>query len=80
MQEESRKNKNAKRLNFLKGRQSRNPSQTNGGAKIQINSETAIPKLQNFAQKYIGAKTKAGSTLLPAFFLLYIQVVLTSSC
>lgn len=60
MQEESRENKNAKRLNFLKGRQSRNPSQTNGGAKIQINSETAIPKLQNLAQKYIGATNPQG--------------------
>lgn len=26
----------AKRLNLLKGRQPRNPSQTNGGAKIQL--------------------------------------------
>lgn len=63
MQIESRKNirnKNAKRLNLLKGRQPRNPSQTNGGAKIQINSEIAIPKLKKLAQDYIGVTDPQG--------------------
>ena len=48
------KSKNAKRLNFHKGRQPRNPSQTNGTANVRINSESAIPKLQELAHKYIG--------------------------
>ena len=43
------KDKNAKRLNFLKGSQSHNPSQTNGSTKIHIDSKTAIPKLKNLA-------------------------------
>ena len=63
MQIESRKNnrnKNAKRLNLLKGRQPRNPSQTNGGAKIRINSEIAIPKLKKLAQDYIGVTDPQG--------------------
>ena len=63
MQIESRKNnrnKNAKRLNLLKGRQPRNPSQTNGGAKIRINSEIAIPKLKKLAQDYIGVADPQG--------------------
>jgi hypothetical protein len=33
-------------LNFLKGSQSHSPSQTNVDAKVQINIETAIPKLE----------------------------------
>ena len=45
------KDKNAKRLNFLKGSQSHNPSQTNGSTKIHIDSKTAIPKLKNLANK-----------------------------
>lgn len=48
------KSKNAKRLNFHKGRQPRNPSQTNGTANVRINSEIAIPKLQELAHRYIG--------------------------
>ena len=52
--------KKAKRLNFHKGRQSRSPSQTNGDAKIQINVETAIPKLEKLAQKYIGISNPYG--------------------
>lgn len=63
MQIESRKNnrnKNAKRLNLLKGRQPRNPSQTNGGAKVRINSEIAIPKLKKLAQDYIGVTDPQG--------------------
>lgn len=63
MQIESRKNirnKNAKRLNLLKGRQPHNPSQTNGGAKIRINSEIAIPKLKKLAQDYIGVTDPQG--------------------
>ena len=35
-------NKKAKRLNFHKGRQPHNPSQTNGSSSVQINSENAI--------------------------------------
>ena len=50
----NRPNKKAKRPNFHKGSQSHSPSQTNGGAKIQINSVIAIPKLQKLAQKYLG--------------------------
>ena len=48
------KSKNAKRLNFHKGRQPRNPSQTNGTTNVRINSEIAIPKLQELAHRYIG--------------------------
>ena len=49
--EEVRKNKSAKRSNYHKGSLSHSPSQTNGGGKVQINSEIAIPKLQKFAKK-----------------------------
>ena len=52
--EEVRKNKSAKRLNFHKGSLSHSPSQTNGDAKVQINSEIAIPKLQKLAETYFG--------------------------
>lgn len=52
--EEVRKNKSAKRPNFHKGSLSHSPSQTNGGAKVQINSEIAIPKLQKLAETYLG--------------------------
>ena len=48
------KRKNAKRPNFLKGSQSHSPSQTNGDAKVEINSDITITKLQNLAQKYLG--------------------------
>lgn len=48
------KNKNAKRLNFLKGSQSHSPSQTNGNAKVLINPEDAILKLKIVVGKYIG--------------------------
>ena len=47
-------NKSAKRLNFHKGSLSHSPSQTNGKAKVQINSEIAIPKLQKLAETYLG--------------------------
>ena len=47
-------NKKNIRLNFLKGSQSHSPSQTNVDAKVQINIETAIPKLEKIAQKYVG--------------------------
>ena len=47
-------NKSAKRLNFHKGSLSHSPSQTNGDAKVQINSEIAIPKLQKLAETYFG--------------------------
>lgn len=52
--EEARKNKSAKRPNFHKGSLSHSPSQTNGDAKVQINSEIAIPKLQKLAETYFG--------------------------
>lgn len=52
--EEVRKNKSAKRPNFHKGSLSHSPSQTNGDAKVQINSEIAIPKLQKLAGTYFG--------------------------
>ena len=52
--EEVRKNKSAKRPNFHKGSLSHSPSQTNGEAKVQINSEIAIPKLQKLAETYFG--------------------------
>ena len=61
MQVESRKNKNAKRLNSVRGTQRfTKPSQTNGGANIRINSETTIPKLKNLAKKYIGVSNPYG--------------------
>lgn len=50
--EEVRKNKSAKRPNFHKGSLSNSPSQTNDDAKVQINSEIAIPKLQKLAETY----------------------------
>lgn len=52
--EEVRKNKSAKRPNFHKGSLSHSPSQTNGDAMVQINSEIAIPKLQKLAETYFG--------------------------
>ncbi|MBR6054610.1 MAG: hypothetical protein IKP46_04655 [Bacteroidales bacterium] len=55
-----RKNKKARRLNFHKGRQSRNPSQTNGTPKIQIHSGTAIPKLAVLSKKYLGVNDPMG--------------------
>lgn len=50
-------NKSAKRLNFHKGSLSHSPSQTNGDAKVQINSEIAIPKLQNLQKHIWGYQT-----------------------
>lgn len=47
-----RENKNAKRLNFIKGALGHSPSQPNGSAKIQINSETAKQNLKKVAEKY----------------------------
>ena len=41
-------NKKANRLNFPKGSRPHYPSQTNGNAKIKINSNTAIPKFGKF--------------------------------
>ena len=58
--EEVRKNKSAKRPNFHKGSLSHSPSQTNGGGKVQINSEIAIPKLQKLAKKYLGVSDPRG--------------------
>ena len=52
MQIESHKNrqKKAKRLNSIRGTQRfTEPSQTNGGVNIRINSETSIPKLKILA-------------------------------
>lgn len=46
------KNRNANRPNFHKGSRPRIPSQTIGGAKVQINSESAIQELKNLANKY----------------------------
>ena len=44
--------KKTNRPNFLKGRHSHIPSQTIGDTKIQINSESSIPKLKNLVSKY----------------------------
>lgn len=46
------KNKKAKRLNSLSRINSTSASQTNGDAKILINTETAILKLENLSKKY----------------------------
>ena len=54
----SNDNKKNIRLNFLKGSQSHNPSQTNVDAKVQINIDTAIPKLEKLAKKYVGMAFK----------------------
>ena len=59
--EEVRKNKSAKRPNFHKGSLSHSPSQTNGDAKVQINSEIAIPKLQKLAETYFGVSDPSGA-------------------
>ena len=53
-------NKKAKRLNSLSRINSTNASQTNGGAKIQIKSKTAIPRLKNLAEKYKGLSNPYG--------------------
>ena len=55
-----RQNKKAKRLNFHKGRQSHNPSQTNGCSSVQINSENAITKLRELAQELLGVVNPKG--------------------
>ena len=53
--------KKANRLNSIRGTQRfTKPSQTNGDANVQINSEIAIPQLQNLAQKYIGISNPYG--------------------
>lgn len=57
---EGNNNKKAKRPNFRKGSQSHSPSQTNGKAKVEINSEIAIPKLKNLAQRYVGVTDPHG--------------------
>ena len=44
--------RSANRPNFHKGSRARIPSQTIGDAKIQINSEIAIPKLKELSNKY----------------------------
>lgn len=54
----SNDNKKNTRLNFLKGSQSHNPSQTNVDTKVQINIDTAIPKLEKLAKKYVGIAFK----------------------
>ena len=57
---EGNNNKKAKRPNFRKGSKSHSPSQTNGKAKVEINSEITIPKLQNLAQRYVGVTDPHG--------------------
>ena len=52
--QKNRTNKKAKRLNLRKGSRPHNPSQTNGGAKIQINLEFATNKLKKIAEDYLG--------------------------
>ena len=48
-------NKKVTRLNSIRGTQRfTKPSQTNDNANVQINAETAIPKLKKLAQDYIG--------------------------
>lgn len=54
------RNKKARRLNLRKGRQSHNPSQTNGTSKVRIHSEIAIPQLQILSEKYIGLTDPMG--------------------
>lgn len=56
----SNDNKKNTRLNFLKGSQSHNPSQTNVDTKVQINIDTAIPKLEKLAKKYVGMANPQG--------------------
>lgn len=53
-------NENAKHLNFRKGSKPRSPSQMNGNANINIKIHSAIPNLQNLAEKYIGVKNPHG--------------------
>lgn len=51
----SNDNKKNIRLNSIRGTQRfTKPSQTNVDAKVQINIEIAIPKLEKIAQKYVG--------------------------
>lgn len=52
--------KKAKRLNSLSRINSTSASQTNGNAKIVINTETAITKLQNLAKNYNGIMNPYG--------------------
>ena len=54
------KNKKTTRLNFPKGSKPHYPSQTNGNAKIKINSNTAIPKLKKLSKLYIGVNNPQG--------------------
>ena len=53
-------NKKANRLNFPKGSKPHYPSQTNGNAKIKINSNTAIPKLKKLSKLYTGVNNPQG--------------------
>lgn len=58
-----RSNKNKKTIysNSVRGTQRfTKPSRTNGAANIQINSETAIPKLKILSEKYIGITNPHG--------------------
>jgi len=58
---EKRGNKKTMRLNSIRGTQRfTRPSQTNGAANIQINSEVAIPKLRILLEKYIGISDPHG--------------------
>lgn len=50
----NKRNKKAKRWNLRKGSKPRNPSQTNGSAKIQINFESATANLKKLAKRYLG--------------------------
>ena len=53
--------KEAKRPNSIRGTQRfTKPSQTNGNANVQINTETTIPKLEKLAQEYIGITNPYG--------------------
>lgn len=52
---EHNRNKKAKRPNSIRGAQGLiRPSRTSDGANIQINIQTAIPKLEKTAQKHLG--------------------------
>lgn len=59
-------NKKAKRLNLRKGSKPRNPSQTNGTAKIQINLEPATNNLKKLSDRYHGVSNlQRTNTFIP---------------
>lgn len=53
-------NKKANRLNSLSRLEVTSASQTNGGAKIIINSNMAIPKLKKLSRLYVGVTNPQG--------------------